>query len=110
MHLTETGSPHAAPSAARRSWLWRVNSTGDSALDDRFLTEMKSRYGDKIKLKSLDFSGRFKDWETAIRYAEVIRHHDPYHFEQPSRDMRVSAEFVRRVDLPVTWQKELYAE
>ena len=27
----------------------------------------------------------------------------PYHFEQPSRSLRVSAEFVRRVDLPVSW-------
>ena len=83
--------------------LFRYYVSGDSALDDRFLREMKSRYGDKLKLKSLDFSGRFTDWETVVRYADVIRHHDPYHFEQPSRDMRVSAEFVRRVDLPVTW-------
>lgn len=83
--------------------LFRYYVSGDSALDDRFLSEVKARFGDKIKLKSLDFSGRFKDWETVVRYADVIRHHEPYHFEQPSRDMRVSAEFVRRVDLPVTW-------
>ena len=83
--------------------LFRYYVSGDSALDDRFLTEVKARFGDQIKLKSLDFSGRFTDWETVVRYAEVIRHHDPYHFEQPSRNMRVSAEFVRRVDLPVTW-------
>ena len=83
--------------------LFRYYVSGDSALDDRFLMEMKARYGEKIKLKSLDFSGRFTDWETAIRYAEVLRHHNPYHFEQPSRDMRVSAEFVKRVDLHVSW-------
>lgn len=83
--------------------LFRYYISGDSSLDDRFLTEMKARYDDKIKLKSLDFSGRFEDWETAIRYAEVIRRHNPYHFEQPSRNMRASAEFVKRVDLHVSW-------
>lgn len=72
-------------------------------LDDRFLSEMKSRFADRIRLKSLDFSGRFTDWETALRYADAIRHHDPFHFEQPTRNLRVSAEFTKRVDLPVTW-------
>jgi len=90
--------------------LFRYYVSGDSVLDDRFLTEMKQRYGDQIKLKSLDFSGRFKDWETVVRYADIIRHHEPYHFEQPSRDMRVSAEFVRRVDLPVTWHINTLAQ
>ena len=82
--------------------LFRYYVSGDSALDDKFLTEMKARLGDKIKLKSLDFSGRFNDWDSAIRYAEVIRHHSPYHFEQPSRNLRVCADFTRRVDLPVS--------
>ncbi|MBQ42532.1 MAG: hypothetical protein CME15_08745 [Gemmatimonadetes bacterium] len=82
--------------------LFRYYVSGDSALDDRFLTEMKSRFSDRIRLKSLDFSGRFTDWETAVRYADAIRHHDPFHFEQPSASMRVSAEFVKRIDLPVS--------
>ena len=71
-------------------------------MDDRFLTEMKSRFGDQIRLKQLDFSGRFNDWETALRYADVLRHHTPYHFEQPSRNLRVCAEFTKRMDLPVS--------
>lgn len=82
--------------------LFRYYVSGDSALDNRFLTEMKTRYGDRVKLKSIDFSGRFNDWETAIRYAETLRHHNPYHFEQPSGDLRVSAEFVKRTDLHVS--------
>ena len=82
--------------------LFRYYVSGDSALDNRFLSEMKSRFSDLIRLKSLDFSGRFAEWETAVRYADVIRHHDPFHFEQPSASMRVSAEFVKRIDLPVT--------
>lgn len=82
--------------------LFRYYVSGDSALDDRFLSEVKSRFADQLRLKSLDFSGRFQDWETAIRYAEVIRPHAPFHFEQPSRDLRVCAEFVKRVDLPVS--------
>ena len=82
--------------------LFRYYISGESALDDRFLTEMKSRFGDQIRLKQLDFSGRFGDWETALRYAAVLRHHEPYHFEQPSRNLRVCADFVKRMDLPVS--------
>ena len=82
--------------------LFRYYVSGDSALDDRFLTEMKFRFGEQIKLKQIDFSGRFSDWETAHRYADVLRHHAPYHFEQPSRDLQVSAEFTKRMDLPVS--------
>ena len=44
--------------------LFRYYISGDSALDDKFLTEMKSRFGEQIKLKQLDCSGRFNDWET----------------------------------------------
>jgi muconate cycloisomerase len=83
--------------------LFRFYVSGDVALDDRFLTEMKTRHGDNLRLKSIDFSGRFQDWHEALRYGDTLRHHDPYHFEQPSRDMRVSAHFTQRVDLPVTW-------
>jgi muconate cycloisomerase len=82
--------------------LFRYYVSGDSALDNRFLTEMAARFGDRIRLKSIDFSGRFRDWETALRYADTLRHHHPYHFEQPSTSLRVSAEFVRRVDLHVS--------
>ena len=82
--------------------LFRYYISGDSALDDRFLTEMKSRFSERIKLKQLDCSGRFNDWETALRYADVLRHHTPYHFEQPSRDLQVCVEFTKRMDLPVS--------
>lgn len=82
--------------------LFRYYVSGDSALDDRFLTEMKARFGEQLRLKSIDFSGRFRDWAEALRYAQVLRHHAPYHFEQPSSDLRVCAQFTRRVDLPVT--------
>ncbi len=83
--------------------LFRFYVSGESSLDDRFLTEVKARWGEKVKLKSLDFSGRFTNWEEVLRYGMALRHHDPFHFEQPSRDMRVSAQFTKRVDLPVTW-------
>ena len=82
--------------------LFRYYVSGDSALDDRFLTAMASRFGKRIRLKSLDFSGRFRDWEAAVRYADAIRRHSPYNFEQPSADLRIATEFTKRVDLPVT--------
>ena len=83
--------------------LFRYYVSGDVDLDDRFLTEMKSRHGDRIRLKSIDFSGRFRDWVEALRYGDRLRRHDPYHFEQPTYEMRSSAQFTKRVDLPVTW-------
>lgn len=82
--------------------LFRYYVSGDSGLDDRFLTGVKARFGEQIRLKSLDFSGRFREWEAALRYAQTLRHHNPFHFEQPSTDLRVCAQFTRRVDLPVT--------
>ncbi|MFC1526555.1 mandelate racemase/muconate lactonizing enzyme family protein [Candidatus Latescibacterota bacterium] len=83
--------------------LFRFYVSGDSALDDRFLTQVFGRFEDQLKLKSIDFSWRFTDWEVALRYGEDLRHHEPYHFEAPSKDMRTSAEFARRADLPTTW-------
>ena len=82
--------------------LFRYYISGDSALDDRFLSETKSRFGEQIRLKQLDFSAHFTDWVPAVQYAEALRHHEPFHFEQPSRNLRVCTEFVKRVDLPVT--------
>lgn len=83
--------------------LFRYYISGDSALDDRFLTEVFGRFEEELVLKSLDFSWRFGDWQEALRYADDLRHHDPLHFEAPSRDMRQSAEFTQRMDLPTTW-------
>lgn len=82
--------------------LFRYYISGDSNLDNQFLTEMFSRFGESIRLKQIDFSGRFSNWESALRYADALRHHNPYHFEQPSRDLRVCAEFTRRMDLHVS--------
>ena len=82
--------------------LFRYYVSGDSELDDQFLIQMQSRFGEQIRLKQIDFSGRFKDWETALHYADVLRHHEPYHFEQPSRDLQVCVEFTKRMDLPVS--------
>ena len=82
--------------------LFRYYVTGDTDLDNRFLTEMKDRYGDRVRLKSIDMSLKFTEWDTALSYAEKIRHHDPIHFEHPSRSMHVNAEFTRRWDLPVS--------
>jgi muconate cycloisomerase len=82
--------------------LFRYYVSGDSVLDNRFLTEMKTRFGDRLKLKSIDLSHRFKNWESGVRYADALRHHDPFHFEGPSHSMRINAEFTRRMDLPVS--------
>ncbi len=83
--------------------LIRFYISGDDAeLDNRFLTTVFDRFGDKVKLKQIDFSGRFNDWRAALEYAQALRHHNPYHFEQPSRNLRVCAEFTKRMDLPVS--------
>jgi len=82
--------------------LYRFYVSGDSALDDRFLNEIKSRFGEWFRLKSIDFSGRFSDWVEGVRYGEVLRHHAPYHFEQPTNDLRLCAQCTQRSDLPVS--------
>jgi len=83
--------------------LIRFYISGDNVeLDNRFLTTVFDKFGDKVKLKQIDFSGRFTDWRAALEYAQALRHHNPYHFEQPSRDLRVCAEFTKRMDLPVS--------
>ncbi len=82
--------------------LFRYYVSGDAEFDNGFLTDMFSRFGDKIRLKQIDFSGRLDDWQTAIRYADILRHHNPLHFEQPSRNLRTCAEFTKRMDLPVS--------
>jgi muconate cycloisomerase len=83
--------------------LFRFYVSGDSDLDDRFLSDVARRFDGQLKLKSLDFSWRFHDWQEAVRYGDRLRRHEPYHFEAPSKDLRQSAEFTRRVDLPTTW-------
>ena len=70
--------------------LWDLNGKALGVLDNRFLTEMKTRFGDRLKLKSIDLSHRFKDWESGVRYADALRHHDPFHFEGPSHSMHGS--------------------
>ena len=82
--------------------LFRYYVSGDAEFDNRFLTDMFSRFGEKIRLEQIDFSGRFSDWQTVVRYADVLRHHAPFHFEQSSCNLRVCAEFTKRVDLPVS--------
>ncbi len=54
----------------------------DLTLDERFLTELRRRWGDEVELNALDASGRF-DVETAI---DVIRRFTPFKpnvFESP---------------------------
>ena len=60
--------------------LFRYYISGDSGLDDRFLSEVATRFGDRARLKSIDLSGAFREWEPAIRYAQALRHHEPFHF------------------------------
>jgi L-alanine-DL-glutamate epimerase-like enolase superfamily enzyme len=47
----------------------------DLTLDERFLTDLRKRWGDRVQINALDASGRF-DVETAI---EVIHRFAPFH-------------------------------
>jgi muconate cycloisomerase len=82
--------------------LFRYYISRDVARDSRFLNEVFSRFGDQITLKQIDFQGWFKNADDALNYADALRHHNPMHFEQPSKDLAVSAEFTKRIGLPVS--------
>jgi galactarate dehydratase (D-threo-forming) len=82
--------------------LVRYYISGDPELDFGFLSRVRERFGYQVGFKSFDFSYRFADLEEALRYYERLRPLDPIHVEAPSRDLEVAAQFVRRVDLPVS--------
>ena len=82
--------------------LVRYYISGNLENDFQFLNQVKERLGDRIHFKSFDFSHRFDDADDALRYYERLRPLNPIHVEAPSRDLDITAEFVKRVDLPVS--------
>jgi len=82
--------------------LVRYYISGNLENDFQFLSQVKERFGAQVRFKSFDFSHRFDDADEALRYYERLRPLDPIHVEAPSRDLDITAEFVRRVDLPVS--------
>jgi len=82
--------------------LVRYYISGNLENDFQFLSRVKERFGNRVRFKSFDFSHRFADADEALRYYERLRPLDPIHVEAPSRDLDVTAEFVGRVDLPVS--------
>ena len=82
--------------------LVRYYISGNLENDFQFLSQVKERLGERIHFKSFDFSHRFDDVDLALRYYERLRPLDPIHVEAPSRDLDITAEFVKRVDLPVS--------
>lgn len=69
--------------------------------DETFLKGVKDSYGDQVRFKSLDMSGRF-DWKQAI---EVIKRLEPYGFtlvESPCRDAEGKARVREAVNLPIS--------
>ena len=82
--------------------LVRYYISGNLENDFQFLSQVKERFGERIGFKSFDFSHRFDDVDEALLYYQRLRPLDPIHVEAPSRDLDVTAEFVKRVDLPVS--------
>jgi muconate cycloisomerase len=77
---------------------------GSVEADEIFLDGVKSKWGDRFVLKSLDFSGVHK-WKRVVHAVEVLRqYYTPILLESVSdrRDLEGQLEVRRRLDLPVS--------
>ena len=74
--------------------LIRVYCGADLDADELFLRTLRETYGDRVGVKSLDFSGRLH-WKQAIPAIRRLEQYNPMLVESPCRDPEGKAE-VRR--------------
>lgn len=83
--------------------LFRLYHGGNVDADEIFLDSVRSRWGEKFVLKSLDFSRKFP-WKQTIRALERLSQYGPIHLESVSdlREPEGMYEIRRRIDLPIS--------
>ena len=84
--------------------LFRLYHGGNVDADEVFLDAVRSQWGDAFKLKSLDFSRRFK-WKRVVHAADrLLQFYTPIHLESVSdiRDRDGQYEIRKRIDLPIS--------
>lgn len=76
----------------------------DLDLDEAFLDGFRQRFGKQVVLKSIDASGRFRDWRIAVQAIRRLRQYDFMLVESPCwrGDLAGMAEVRRQVDIPIS--------
>lgn len=82
---------------------FRVYLGRSTDLDERFLREARDRFGDQLRIKSVDFSNLL-DAKSACRFVERVADvgFDLVESPAPARDLRGLAEARRRLPMPVS--------
>ena len=84
--------------------LFRLYHGGNLEADEIFLDGVKSTWGDRFVLKSLDFSGVHK-WKRVVQaLAVLLKYYAPFHLESVSdrKDLEGQYEVRKRIDLPIS--------
>ncbi len=84
--------------------LFRLYHGGNLEADEIFLDGVKSNWGDRFVLKSLDFSGVHK-WKRVVQALEVLlKYYAPILLESVSdrKDLEGQYEVRKRIDLPIS--------
>ena len=81
--------------------LIRVYVGGNLEADDLFLRRLKETLGDRVRVKSLDFSG-ILDWKSAIKAIKRLGWVEPVLVESPCPDLEGKARVRQAVDFPIS--------
>ncbi len=84
--------------------LFRLYHGGNVDADEVFLDAVKSEWGEKFVLKSLDFSRKLP-WKRTVQALErLLQYYRPIHLESVSdiRDPEGQYEIRKRIDLPIS--------
>ncbi len=84
--------------------LFRLYHGGVVEADEIFLDGVRSKWGDRFALKSLDFSGVHK-WKRVVHAVETLtQYYTPIHLESVSdrKDLEGQYEVRKRIDLPIS--------
>jgi galactarate dehydratase (D-threo-forming) len=81
--------------------LIRVYCGVDLAADELFLRTLRETHGDRVRIKSLDFSRRLH-WKQAIPAIRRFEQYEPMLVESPCADVEGKAEVRRQVGVPIS--------
>ena len=81
--------------------LFRVYVGGNLDVDERFLKLVRERFGDDVKIKSLDFSRRL-DWKSCVAAVERLEFIDPILVESPAPDIPGKKKVRERIRFPIS--------
>ena len=81
--------------------LFRVYVGGNVDVDERFLHKLRDEFGERVRIKSLDFSRRL-DWKSCVAAIERLEWVDPILVESPAPDIPGKRKVRERVRFPIS--------